>query len=116
MVVGTWSGFQIVEPKILRASRASLQIAIGYIEVATGQPFYVLLTNLSKKQVFILKHIILAQSMDGLQFLTPIETPALESDLDTIPAVQYKQSVYRDTEMPRAKAAEQHKGKMLSHN
>lgn len=47
--------------KILNASRASLQIVKGDIEKASGQPFYMLLTNLSHNHVSIPNHVIIAQ-------------------------------------------------------
>lgn len=48
MVANSCLRILIIDPTSLHASRASLQIAKGIIEVAPSQPFYGLLTNLSE--------------------------------------------------------------------
>lgn len=53
MITSAWSGFSIIEPKTLRVSPTSMQVARGTVDVALCKAFYVLLTNLSKKQVLI---------------------------------------------------------------
>lgn len=60
MVASTDSGVPFIEPKTLRASRASLQVANGIIDVSLGQAIYLILTNLSEEQVFVPNLMIIA--------------------------------------------------------
>lgn len=76
------------------------------IEVVLSQPLYVLLTNLLEKLVFIPKYMVIVQTLDRPHLMTPDEAILLSSEPDTMAAVHYKPSVYRDTPMSRQKAVE----------
>lgn len=59
IVASTCSDLLIKEAKTLRASRASLPFSNKNNEIASGKPYYVLVTNLSVKQAFTPKNMIL---------------------------------------------------------
>lgn len=104
MVARTRFDLLIIEPKAFCASHASLQVARGIIEVDPDQLFYVLVTNVSEKQVFIPKHRTIAHTVDRGQLDTPTEGTILESQPDTVSAVHYKPSVDRDNQMSNRRA------------
>lgn len=97
MLASICSRLIIFTPKTLYARRTSLHTARGIISVAFSEPFYGLLTNLSDKQIFITKHMIIVHELRYTQLVTPIEATLLESGQDTGAAVLYKLAVYRDT-------------------
>lgn len=69
MVTSTRLGFLLIKPKILRPSRWFSHVEGRIIEVVPCQLFYVLLTNLSEKQVIIPKHMIKAHKEDRPQLV-----------------------------------------------
>lgn len=91
----TCSGLLIIKPKTVRFSHASLQVVRGIDAVTLGQPSNVILTDLPEKQVFMQKHVIIAQTLDRPQLVSPTVVTFLESGLDTVAAVHYKPSVDR---------------------
>lgn len=96
MVVRTSLDFLIIEPETIRAGHVSLQVARAIVEVAPGQPHFKLLTNLSETQVFISKHMLLAQIVDRPQLVAPTEPMLSDSEPDKVDTVYCKPSVDRD--------------------
>lgn len=116
MVTSTCSSLLAIKLKSLNASRTSLRAARGIIEVDLGQRFYVLLTNLSEKQVFTQKHIIITLKLDRPQLASTTEATSLKTDPDKVVAVCYKPSVVRSTQMSRRKAIEKHDDEKINLN
>lgn len=86
MVGCACSEFFIIEPKTLRGSRASLQVARKIIEVASGEPLYVLIMNLSEKQVFVPLQMIIAHTVDRSQLVVQSKVTLVEPEPYTVAA------------------------------
>lgn len=69
MIASPCSGTQIIKPKTLRASSASLQVAKRIIRAASGKQFYVLMTYLPAKKVFNPMHMIIEEGSDKPELL-----------------------------------------------
>lgn len=59
-------------------------------QVSLGQPFSVLLTNLSEEQVFISKHMNIAKTLDRSQLVIRTKVALLDSRRDAVASVHYK--------------------------
>lgn len=75
----------VIEPKILHANRAASQVPREIIEVATSQPFLLLLANLLEKRIFIKNLTLIALTVDGTQIVAPTKTSLLEFDRAQLP-------------------------------
>lgn len=89
-LTNTCPGRLIIEPKSLRACSASSQEESGIIEVASGQPFYVLLTNYSDKLALVQKPMIIALTVKRPQLTAPTEIIFVESESETVAAMHFK--------------------------
>lgn len=75
-----------------------------------------LLTNLSEKQEFKPKYMIIAQPPDRPHFVTPSEASFYDSNPDMVAEVHYRPSADKDTQMSRYKAVELYDHQMLKHD
>lgn len=59
-------------------------------------------------EVFMQKHMIIAQTIYTPQLMNPTKATLWEPDSNTVATVPYKPSAERGTQMSRPKAAEHH--------
>lgn len=60
--------------------------------------------------------MIIAQTLDRPQLVTPTEATHLETESYMVPAIHYKSSVDEDTQMSRQNTVEQYDDEMVAHD
>lgn len=100
------SDMVVSKPINERACHTSVWLARVIVEIAPSKSVHVLLTNMSDKLVHIPKRKIVAHLTDSPAGIVATETALLETNPQTVGAVQYKLLIHRDTQMTRLKDVE----------